>query len=101
LTGTRTINRFRTSGMTYEEVRPYMGSRCHVRMRCIACSDAHDLVGTVEPARLSGEVVVRGHTFSVENIESISLQSPPGRSRPRRVLLDFLRTLPEPGTGQG
>jgi hypothetical protein len=101
LTDTRIITRYETQGMTYDEVRPFMGARCHVRMRCVACRDAHDLVGTVEPARLSGEVVVSGHTFSVENIESISLQAPPRRGRPRRVLFDFLRALPEANAGGG
>jgi hypothetical protein len=101
LTGTRLRSSYETRGMTYEEVRPFMGSACHVRMRCVACRDAHDLVGTLEPARLSGEVVVGGHTFSVENIEAISLQRPPRRSRPRRFSFDFLRALPQAGAGRG
>ena len=86
-----TTTRRKGTGMTYEEVRPFLGEACHIRMRCVACRATHDLIGQVQPAKLGGEVVVRGYTFSVENIESIWRRRPPTRPRRRWLGISLIR----------
>jgi hypothetical protein len=76
-----TSSRRKGTTMSYNEVRPFLGEACHVRMRCIACRDSHVLSGVVQPGKLYGEVALGGHTFSVEDIEQIWRRTP---STPRR-----------------
>jgi hypothetical protein len=86
--------------MTYEEVRPFLGESCRVRMRCIACRDTHELLGQVQPAKFSGEVSLSGHTFSVEDIEAIWLQRPPTPPRRRRLETPLFRRLTQTSAGR-
>lgn len=78
--------------MTYEKIKPFIGERCHVCMRCVACRETHDLHGHLQAAKLYGEVGIGGHTFSVEDIESIRLQHPraPRRRRSRMTLFGMI-----------
>jgi len=53
----------------------------------------HDLVGHLRPGRLHGDVDVRGHTFSVEDVEAVWLRRPPAPPRRRRLDLRFAQRL--------
>jgi hypothetical protein len=76
--------------MTIEELRPYLGSRCHLAVRCRACRARHVLIGTPELARYLGDITLLGQSFSVEDIEQAwKLAGPP----PRRRLLASLSAL--------
>jgi hypothetical protein len=67
--------------MTHRKATPDLGPDCSVRLRCRACRTSHVLRGPIELGRHVGDVVVSGHTFSVEDIEVIWHPSNRGDSR--------------------
>ena len=75
--------------MTYDEISQFFGSRCLVRMKCRACRGGHMIIGRMERGKHPGDVVLKGHTFEVQDIEGIWQKSPPSGPR-RRPLLPFL-----------
>jgi hypothetical protein len=81
-----TNTRPESTGITYEKLRPFWGMACHIRMRCVACPDTHNLMGHLQPGKLIGDVIVHGYTFSVEDIEDIWLPDPPAPPRRRAIL---------------
>lgn len=87
--------------MQYEEVEPFLGSRCHLRLRCRACKSGHVLSGRIHRGRNVGEVVLKGYTFDVEDIDGIWTRTPPGKPgrripapRPHLGLRSLLSGLP-------
>lgn len=79
--------------MSVDDLRPYFGKRCIVRLRCRACRSGHAITGRLEAGRHVGDVSLQGHTFSLEDIEAVS---PSHGGPPRRgSLLPLLR---EPAT---
>jgi len=67
--------------MTVEELSPYVGMACLVRFRCRRCGGAHLLPGIPQFGRYAGDVVLRGHTFTVEDIEQVWRDTQPPRRR--------------------
>ncbi len=67
--------------MTAEELCPYLGSMCMVRFGCRSCGGAHVLQGAPALGRYAGEVLLRGHTFNIENIEQVWRPTEPPRRR--------------------
>jgi hypothetical protein len=67
--------------MTVEELNPYFGIRCHVRLRCRGCGGAHVLNGTPRRSRYVGDFTLKGHTFNVEDVEQAWPQADPPRRR--------------------
>ncbi len=87
--------------MQYEEVEPFLGSRCHLRLRCRACKSGHVLAGRIHRGKNVGEVVLKGYTFDVEDIDGIWTRTPPGNPgrrlpppRPRLSVRSLLAGLP-------
>jgi hypothetical protein len=80
--------------MTYDEVEPFLGTRCQLRMRCRACRGGHVLSGHVRRGRHAGEVVLKGYTFDIEDIEVIWLPRPPDRPQRRRSVPLLFRRSP-------
>jgi hypothetical protein len=57
--------------MTQRKTAQDLAPDCSVRLHCRACRASHVLKGPIRPGRHVGDVVVGGHTFSVEDIEII------------------------------
>ena len=81
--------------MSVDELRPYFGVRCYVRLRCRACLIGHGIMGRLEEGRHVGDVAIEGHTFSLEDIEGVSLMSggPPRRIRLRVLFVSHFARL--------
>jgi hypothetical protein len=58
------------------------GSDCRVRLRCHACQSSHVYNGPIQAGRHVGDVIVKGYTFNVDDIEMI--WRPRSRGGPRR-----------------
>jgi hypothetical protein len=73
--------------MTVDDLSPYLGRICSIRLRCRGCGGAHVLSGRPGTARHPGDFMLKGYTFPVEDIEQIWRDEPP----PRHPLLRGLR----------
>lgn len=73
--------------MTVDELAPYLGIPCFIRLRCRGCGGAHVLTGTPRLGKHLNEFVLKGYTFSVEDIEQIWRHPSPPRRRSVRDLL--------------
>lgn len=67
--------------MLMEELHPYLGKTCHLRLQCPACRRSHWLQGRLGQGRHHGDIEVEGQTFGAENVEAVWSASapPPGR----------------------
>jgi len=82
--------------MTIDDLAPYLGRRCSIRLRCRGCRAAHVLNGTPRPGRYLGDFMLKGYAFPVEDIEQIwQHETPPRRPLLRRLgLPSALRLRP-------
>jgi hypothetical protein len=66
--------------MTVDELTPYLGTPCNLRLRCRGCGGAHVLCGTPRAGKHVGDFVLRGYIFNVEDVEQVwRHDSPPLR----------------------
>jgi hypothetical protein len=78
--------------MTVDELTPYLGRRCNLRLRCRGCGGTHVLCGTPRAGKHVGDFVLNRYTFDVEDVEQVWRQSPPLR-RAGRVRLLLIRSI--------
>lgn len=78
--------------MTIEELAPYFGTRCQLRLRCRGCGGRHTFSGTPRRSAYIGDFVLKGYTFSVEDVEQVWRPAGPprGKRRVQRILLPRL-----------
>jgi len=67
--------------MTIEELTPYFGTRCQMRLRCRGCGGRHTFTGTPRRSAYIGDFVLKGYTFSVEDVEQVWRPADPPRGR--------------------
>ncbi len=78
--------------MTTDELAPYMGLPCHVRLRCRGCRGTHILQATPMWGRYAGQLLLHGYVFNSEDVERVWQQAkPPRRKRDVGV---WLRRVP-------
>jgi hypothetical protein len=70
--------------MTPDELTPYLGRRCNLRLRCRGCGSRHVLQGTPRAGKHIGDFVLDGYIFDVDDVEQVWRQdSPPLRGAGR------------------
>ncbi len=69
--------------MTAEELHPYLGCACTVRLHCRSCGGTHVLEDVPALGRYAGEVLLSGNTFHIEDIEQVWRHIEPPRPKPR------------------
>jgi hypothetical protein len=67
--------------VTIDDLVPYLGLPCSIRLRCRGCGAAHVHSGRPRQGRHLGDFMLKGYTFSIEDIEQIWRHQPPRRPR--------------------
>jgi hypothetical protein len=67
--------------MTTDELTPYIGLPCTLRLRCRSCGGVHVLHATPARGRYAGQLLLCGHTFHIEDIEQVWRQAEPPRRK--------------------
>lgn len=57
--------------MPSREIAQYLGRRCQVMVSCPACGETHVHEGTLNAARLPGEVQLNGHAYPLAEIRAL------------------------------
>jgi len=57
--------------MPLHDVVPYLGSRCQVMLRCLACGGTHTHDGTLTAGRGPGELQLGSVTFRVDQVRAL------------------------------
>jgi hypothetical protein len=68
--------------MKPSELRPFLGEACRIRLQCRACGGHHNVNGELAAGPNQGEVLVKGHRYSVEDIDEIQAREPRYTWRP-------------------
>jgi hypothetical protein len=57
--------------MALEEMRPYLGRRCHVVVRSRACGGRHTRYGRLVCGQCAGDLVLAGVVYSPDEVVSV------------------------------
>jgi hypothetical protein len=80
--------------MTADELQPYLGLACSIRLACRSCAGTHVLHGTLQRGRYVDELLLEGQAFCIEDIEQVWQHiKPPRRKRGVRLWLRRAFTL--------
>ncbi len=63
--------------MTIDDLYPYLGCPCAVRLRCHSCGGTHVLEATPSMGHYAGDCILNGYTFWVEQIEQVWRRTEP------------------------